>query len=410
MSKISRRGFLFGGAAATGALVSASAGAALGAALGAEAATEATTKANLTAVLKRRERFFGQHQNGIETELQTFTNFVAFDLKPETDAAAAARWFKLITDDIARLSVGEAPLADPTPQLAIGPARFTATLAVGPGFFDKLGLADKKPTGFEQLPAFKVDQLREEYSYGDVLLHISADDPIILSHGVRSLVRDSVGFAKVRYSQQGFSNAQGVVPGGVRQRNLMGQVDGTDNPEIGSSDFNNIVWVENGPDWLIGGTFLVFRRIAMQLGTWDALGRTDKELVIGRNLQNGAPLGKQNETDPIDFDAVDANGLKLIPEFAHIRRAHATNPTERIFRRPFNYEVGVTPEGEPDVGLLWTAYQRDISTQYLPIQKRLDQLDLLNKWTVPIGSAVWAVLPGVEQSATGDYLGKKLFQ
>ncbi|MEY4989146.1 MAG: hypothetical protein RI933_779 [Actinomycetota bacterium] len=410
MAKISRRGFLFGGAAATGAIVSASASAAVASNIATKNATAAANRANQTAVLKRRERFFGSHQNGIEAELQTFTNFVAFDLNPEVDTDAVTRWFKLLTDDIARLSAGEAVLADPTPQLAIGPARFTATLAIGPSFFDKLGLNDKKPVGFEQLPAFKIDRLRDEFSYGDVLLHVSADDPIVLSHGVRSLVRDSVAFAKVRYSQQGFANAQGVVPGGVRQRNLMGQVDGTDNPEIGSEDFNNVVWIEDGPDWLVGGTYLVFRRIAMQLGTWDSLGRTDKELVIGRNLSNGAPLGKTNETDPIDFDAVGENGLKLIPDFAHIRRAHATNPQERIFRRPFNYEVGMTEDGEPDVGLLWTAYQRNIQTQFLPIQQRLDQLDLLNKWTVPIGSAVWVVLPGVEQNSNDDYLGKKLFQ
>ena len=54
--------------------------------------------------------------------------------------------------------------------------------------------------------------------------------------------------------------------------------------------------------------------------------------------------------------------------------------------------------GSMDVGLLWTAYQRDISRQYLPIQRRLEKLDLLNKWTVPIGSAVFAFPGGVQGS------------
>jgi dye decolorizing peroxidase len=215
-----------------------------------------------------------------------------------------------------------------------------------------------------------------------------------------------MSFASVRWTQQGFSNAQGVVPGGVRQRNLMGQVDGTDNPALGSDDFDNLVWINDGPEWIRGGTILVLRRIAMQLNTWDKLGRTDKEQVIGRHLDTGAPLGRANENDALDLNAVDERGLKTIPNFAHVRRASPTNPGERFFRRPFNYEVGMAADGTPNVGLLWTAYQRDVSKQYLPVQKRLDQFDLLSKWTSPIGSSVWGIARGV---AKGEVLGGDLF-
>jgi dye decolorizing peroxidase len=330
---------------------------------------------------------------------------LGFELLPETNLAEVRRWFAILTDDIARLTQGAPILADAQPQLALGPARLTVTLGISPEFLTKLGLEDRAPRNFSQLPKFKIDQLRSEYSGGDVLLHVSADDPIVLSHAVRALTRDSVTFASVKYAQQGFSNAQGVMPRGVRQRNLMGQVDGTANPEFGSEDFANTVWISDGPDWLIGGTMMVFRRIAMQLNTWDSLGRGEKEQVIGRDLAVGAPLGKTQELDFPDFSAVDENGLKVIPDFAHIRRAHAQTGTERIFRRPFNYEVGMAADGNPDVGLLWSAYQRDIETQFLPIQRRLDQFDLLNKWTTPIGSAVFAILPGVTE---GQTLGEKL--
>ena len=37
---------------------------------------------------------------------------------------------------------------------------------------------------------------------------------------------------------------------------------------------------------------------------------------------------------------------------------------------------------------------------------RLAELDLLNLWTTPIGSAVFAVLPGAQE---GEVLGQALF-
>jgi dye decolorizing peroxidase len=402
MTNFTRRGFLAGASASAGALVGASAGALIAG----QQVASAAEKAAQTAVLKRSEKFHGPHQNGIELELQTFTNFVSLAIHADTDHSAMKRWMKILTDDIERLTSGQPILADAQPQLALGPARLTVTVGFGPSLFKKLGLESLQPDSLKDLPAFKVDDLREEFSGGDLLLHVSADDPVVLSHAVRSLITDSMAFASVKWTQQGFSNAQGVVPSGVRQRNLMGQVDGTDNPQFGSDDFKNQVWIEEGPDWIRGGTILVLRRIAMHLNTWDKLGRTDKEQVIGRHLDTGAPLGKKNETDPLDLNAVDERGLKVIPNFAHVRRASPTNPKERFFRRPFNYEVGTAADGTPDVGLLWTAYQRDVNEQFLPVQRRLDEFDLLSKWTTPIGSSVWGIAHGVKK---GNVLADDLF-
>jgi dye decolorizing peroxidase len=180
----------------------------------------------------------------------------------------------------------------------------------------------------------------------------------------------------------------------------MGQVDGTDNPELGSSHFAKQVWMTDGPDWAIGGTQLVLRRIKMNLDTWDRLSTPQKEEVIGRNLKNGAPLGSQNERDLPQLDAVDDQGKKVIPPFAHIRKAAGT-PEQQFFRRPFNYEVpGV------EAGLLWTAYCANIENQYLPIQRVLDDGDLLNLWTTPVGSSVWVIPRGF---AKGEILARELF-
>ena len=387
---ISRRGFL-------SATALAGVSTAAGASLGAVGATYASNISAQTATADRSELFRGAHQAGIETDLQAVTNFIAFDLREGSSRADMRRWMSLITVDIERLTKGQPVLADPSPELAVGAARLTATLGFGVSFFQKLGLRSLMPEGFIDLPSFKMDKLEDRFSGGDVLIHVAADDPIVLANASRALIRDSLPFATVRWMQNGFAHTPGMVPSGVSHRNLMGQVDGTENPKFGSQDFKDLVWIASGPEWIQGGTLLVLRRIAMQLDTWDQLGTPEKEEVIGRKLSNGAPLTGVNETDVPDLNARYPNGLKVIPDFAHIRRAAPAKPGERIFRRPFSYHEGVASDGSPDVGLLWTAYQKNIETQYLPIQRRLEQLDLLNEWTVPIGSATFALPRGVMQ-------------
>ncbi|MEY4558134.1 MAG: hypothetical protein RL024_292 [Actinomycetota bacterium] len=385
---VSRRGFLTSTATAA-------ASAAVGLGVGAAAATQVAANGSQTATASRALVFEGPHPMGIETPIQAVTNMVAFDILPGTTLKDMQRWMFLLTDDIRRMSSGEPVLADPAPELAIGAARFSAYVGFGPSLFRKLSIEERMPDGLIDLPGFSIDALKDEFSGGDVLIHVAADDPVVLSHGVRNLVRDSLPFATVRWNQAGFAHTPGMVPEGVTHRNLMGQVDGTANPALETDDFDDVVWVKDGPNWIKGGTLLVFRRIAMQLDTWDQLSSVGKGEVIGRDLKEGAPLTGSKESDLPDFEARSAAGLKVIPEFAHIRRASNSGEGERIFRRPFSYEMPISKEGSMDVGLLWCAYQANIEKQYLPMQLRLAELDLLNRWTLPIGSATFAIPRGV---------------
>ena len=56
-------------------------------------------------------------------------------------------------------------------------------------------------------------------------------------------------------------------------------------------------------------------------------------------------------------------------------------------------------------GLIFAAFQADVDAQFVPMQQRLAELDLLNEWTIPIGSAVFAVPPGC---AEGGFVGETL--
>lgn len=344
--------------------------------------------------------FHGAHQAGIDTAAQAHGVFLGLDLHDGVDREALVRLMRILTDDAARLTQGRPALADSEPELSASPARLTVTFGFGPGFVARAsGIA---PAWLAPLPAFGVDRLQPELSDGDLLIQVAGDDPLTVAHAVRMLLRDARGFAALRWTQRGFRRAYGTERPGTTMRNLFGQVDGTANPEPGTKDFDRVVWCDDG--WLAGGTGVVIRRIRMDLDKWDRLDRGGRESSVGRTLGNGAPLTGSEEFDEPDFEATTSIGFPVIPAFAHIRRARGEDG-ERIFRRAYNYDEHPAGSGVSESGLIFVAFQADVERQFTPMQRRLDQLDLLNEWTVPIGSAVFAVPPGC---AEGGYIGETL--
>lgn len=396
---VSRRGLLLGGAAAGAGAV--------GGALAhrwATGAPDAPQAAEAPLNGGRTVDFHGPHQAGVETPPQTHATFAAFDLGRDVDAEGVRRLMRLLSDDAARLARGEPALADTEPELATVPARLTVTFGFGPGLVERVD-PGAVPDWLRPLPEFDHDDLDPRWGQADLLVQVCADDPVTVAHTVRMLDKDARAFTERRWTQSGFRRAHGSEADGTTMRNLMGQVDGTVNPRPGTADFDHLVWRETGPAWLAGGTGLVLRRIATHLDTWDELDRPAREAVIGRRLADGAPLTGGDEHADVDLAATDDTGLTVVADFAHVRRSRTGDPEERIFRRGYNYDL--RDHGTPEAGLLFASYQADPVRQFTPIQRRLDELDLLNEWVTAVGSAVFAVPPG----CTGDgYVGDSLLE
>lgn len=337
--------------------------------------------------------FYGAHQAGVETRPQASVTLIALDLLAGTDAAALRRMMRVLTHDAARLTQGVAALADAEPELAVAPARLTVTFGFGPGLVARAG--GTVPSWLRPLPAFGIDRLDAAWNDGDLLLQIAADDPVTVAHATRMLLKDSRSFTTVRWRQTGFRRSPAAEKPGTTMRNLFGQVDGTVNLLAGTDDFESLVWGDaDNPAWLHGGTGFVLRRIRMNLDKWDGLDRAGREASVGRTLATGAPLTGSQETDEPDFAATTAIGFPVIPEFSHLRRARSENTAQRILRRGYNYDDTPARGSVSESGLLFVAFQADVDAQFVPIQRRLDELDLLNQWTTPIGSAVFAIPPG----------------
>ena len=407
---VTRRGVLAAGGAA---LLGAAGGLALGisAAPAAPAAEPAPTGAPVPAASPTPTSsttalvpFHGVHQAGVETPATTYQTFVGLDLRRASRADAEAV-MRLVTDDAARLTQGRAALADTEPELAARPAGLTVTVGLGRQLFERLDLTDRLPPELAPIPAFATDRFEQPWEQTDLLLQVGSDDPLTLAHTIRMLTKDLSTLTTVRWTQPGFRSPQPALPGSHASRNLMGQVDGTVNPQAGTDTFGEVVWLPDGQQWWSNGTVVVLRRIRMLLDTWEILDRPAQEAVIGRRLDTGAPIGGTVESDPVGFDDTDEVGLPVIATDAHIRVAHAATTAEMILRRPYSYDAGMR-DGTNDVGLLFAAYMRDPRASFIPMQERIATSDSFNRWNTTIGSAAYLLPGGV---AEGGVLAEGAF-
>jgi deferrochelatase/peroxidase EfeB len=139
---------------------------------------------------------------------------------------------------------------------------------------------------------------------------------------------------------------------------------------------------------------------------------------MGRRKYSGAALGKVHEMDPIDLDAVDADGNPVIPENSHVRlSAPVANDGAQILRRSYSYDNGLSFVAERwppwrqgmefDAGLLFVCYQRDPRTGFVKIFDKMAKFDMMNQFVTHIGGGLFACPPG---AAPGGFIGQGLFE
>ncbi|GAA1401074.1 hypothetical protein GCM10009662_23730 [Catellatospora coxensis] len=405
---VGRRGFAGTLAAGgVGAILGAAGGIVAGAP-GEPAAPQAGPPAEpLSGVGTTRIAFHGERQAGITTPArpQARLRIVAFDLADGVDRAGLQGLLRRWTQAAAQLSQG-LPLGDSGDDIVTGagPSSLTVTVGFGPSLFGKAALpAAARPAELTPLPAFPGEQLDAAHSDGDLCLLVHADDALVAFRAARALTRLAAPQARVRWQLDGFNNSPGVTPTAATGRNLMGQLDGTNNPQPTDEDFAAKVYVTDpaAPGWLRGGSVLVVRRIRMLLDDWDAQPREAQERVIGRRKDTGAPLSGGVERTPANFGTTTADGALAIPADAHIRLATpAFNNGAAMLRRGYSYSDGDA------AGLIFLAWQADPRRGFVPVQQRLAGTDALNRFIRHETSALFAMPHGV---APGGHLGQDLF-
>ncbi|ATG51399.1 deferrochelatase/peroxidase EfeB [Brachybacterium vulturis] len=365
----------------------------------------------------------GEHQQGITTPAQDYLFTAAFDVTT-TDLDEVRRlmqqWLvaaeQMSTGDL----VGGTPLADlqAVPRdtgEAWGYPASSVTITVGAGrsFFvdaegrDRFGIAERMPEALaDGVPRFAGEALQAERSDGDLVIQACADDAQVAMHAIRNLTRIAVGTAALRWTQMGYGRTSSTSTTQETPRNLFGYKDGTNNlkQEDGAEELGRHVWIDradSGGERLAGGSYMMIRKIRMNLETWDRLRLIEQHEIIGRDKRFGAPLTvpdpTSGEDEFIDPDlAATEDGSPVIPRDAHIRVVSPhTNKGASMLRRGFNYTEGSDSLGRIDAGLFFIAYVRDPRESFFPILERMVSTDALEEYLRHVASAMFVVLPGV---------------
>ena len=374
--------------------------------------------------------FYGEQQAGIVTPAQDRLHFAAFDVIGGATRSDLVELLRQWTAAAARMTQGQgagpigptsgnyqAPPDDSGEAIGLPPSGLTITFGFGPSLFrdstgkDRFALAARRPSALKILPQFPGDNLDASRSNGDLCIQACADDPQVAVHAIRNLARIGFGTVSVRWSQLGFGRTSSTSTGQATPRNLFGFKDGTANvkaEEIAAVDSN--VWVPTGAEpaaaWLDGGSYLVARRISMDIEVWDRQSLQEQETVIGRTKTEGAPLSGGTEFSDPNFTLKGQGGVPLIAKASHVRMAHPTfNHGVQMLRRGYNFVDGSTGLGRLDAGLFFLAYVTDPRTHYIPVQNAVAR-DGMAEYIQHTGSALFAIPPGVRR---GEYVGQALF-
>jgi deferrochelatase/peroxidase EfeB len=145
-------------------------------------------------------------------------------------------------------------------------------------------------------------------------------------------------------------------------RNAFGFTEGFGNPDgRQTSAADAVALIPSGrgePEWAVGGSYLALRVIRLAMALWNADSVAEQERIIGRRR---------------DGSWLDGHAPRLV-------------------RRSWSYQAGAAEGGRPDEGLLFMAYQGDLETGFLSVQRRLAG-QALDRYLLTVGGGYFWVPP-----------------
>jgi dye decolorizing peroxidase len=331
---------------------------------------------------------FGVHQAGIArpNTPQSFGDIAVFDLSEPGSRASVSATLAAVQHQIERATAS--PRSDRT-TYPDGAGDLTVTIGLGPRVMSVL---QPGGVGSADLPLFAGDESIEPARVGgDLLVMAYSSDPIHIGTFLESLVQGLAGsgatpLASLRHSQHVFR----APSTGTVARNPLGFHDGIVVPH--GAELDDSVWIPDGPAQ--GGTICVIRRLRLDLARFAGLTTPDREAVIGRQQNSGAPLSGGSRMDQADLGAKTPEGDFVVPVRSHVRAAHPSfTGSALMLRRGYAFDNGRTETGALDAGLYFVCYQNGLDT-FVKTQRRLDEHDDLMSYATATASATFLILPG----------------
>jgi porphyrinogen peroxidase len=144
-------------------------------------------------------------------------------------------------------------------------------VGVGSDLWDRL-FGAPRPASLHPLPEFAGARHTAVSTPGDLLFHIRAHRFDLCFELAQRIVERLSGYAHVIDEVHGFKSFD--------ERDLLGFVDGTENPEGGAA-VDAVTVGDEDPDFA-GGSYVVVQKYLHDLAAWDALATEEQERAVGR--------------------------------------------------------------------------------------------------------------------------------
>jgi putative iron-dependent peroxidase len=203
----------------------------------------------------------------VATPLTGSAIFLVLEIEPGGEQAVRA-----LLSDLAGLgrAVG---FRDPQGGLA-------CVAGIGSQAWDRL-FSGPRPAGLHQLPEFTGERHHAVSTPGDVLLHIRARQMYLCFELARQVMTRLAGAVTVADEVHGFKYFD--------ERDLLGFVDGTENPPEPAAGDAVTVTSEQDPSF-VGASYVVVQKYLHDLGAWHAQPVEEQQRVIGREKLSDVEL------------------------------------------------------------------------------------------------------------------------
>jgi putative iron-dependent peroxidase len=151
----------------------------------------------------------------------------------------------------------------------------TCVAGIGSDLWDRL-FGAPRPAKLHPFPGFEGPTHSAPATPGDLLFHIRAQRLDLCFELAQRLTERLIGSARVVDEVHGFRSFD--------ERDLLGFVDGTENPE-GEAESAVVLVGEEDPEFA-GGSYVVVQKYVHDLDAWDALPVEEQERAIGRTKLN----------------------------------------------------------------------------------------------------------------------------
>jgi putative iron-dependent peroxidase len=155
----------------------------------------------------------------------------------------------------------------------------SCVVGLGSALWDRL-FDDPRPAGLHPFPGFVGARHTAVATPGDLLFHIRAHRLDLCFELAQRLMARLRGYAVVVDEVHGFRSFD--------ERDLLGFVDGTENPEGAAAEGAATIGDEDPA--FAGGSYVVVQKYVHDLEAWDALSVEEQERAIGREKLNDVEL------------------------------------------------------------------------------------------------------------------------